>query len=189
VGGNSIDRAQRISRLYESCSTYLLLMTYLVLPPVSLKQYQGLNCQSIRGGSFLRIDTSIDCDSEAYVYFSRINVLCIAIYMTIPPVWLYLLWKRRQRLNPPTSDLKLAYHLRDSDEQLATLHFLFVAYQPRFYYFEPLKCENTVIFIYLSSLSLSHLYLSIFSFFVRPTKVLNRFLFFKFYFSNPGTDV
>jgi len=130
-------RQQR--HLFDRCATYLLMMTYLVLPPVSLKQYQGLDCQSIRGQSFLRINTSINCHSAEYYQFRRLNGICIAAYSAIPPMWLYFLWKQRRRLNPPTSDLRLAYHLRDSDEQLAPLRFLFVPYQPHFYYFEAIE--------------------------------------------------
>ena len=139
VGSNSIDRSRHQSQLYGSCATYLLLMTYLVLPPVSLKQFQSLNCQSIRGESFLRIDSSINCNSEAYFNFQQMIGFCVALQMTIPPFWLYLLWKQRRRLNPPTNDLRLAYHMRDSDEQLAPLSFLFAPYQPSFYYFESLE--------------------------------------------------
>jgi hypothetical protein len=139
-GTISVEKPNQLRHLFNRCISYLLLMSYLVLPPISLKQYQGLNCQSIRGGkSFLRIDTSIDCDSNAYHQFRSINGLCIAVYSAIPPMWLYFLWKQRHRLNPPTSDLRLAYHLRDSDKQLAYLSFLFAPYQPRFFYFEAVE--------------------------------------------------
>jgi len=42
----------------------LLLLCYLVLPPVTFKQLQALDCVTVAGGSFLRIDTSIDCHSR-----------------------------------------------------------------------------------------------------------------------------
>jgi len=139
IGGLSINRSHLQRHLFDRCITYILFLTYLVLPPISLKQYQGLECQTILGERFLRIDTSINCDSDAYQQFRLINVLCIAIYSAIPPTWLYLLWKQRRLLNPPTSDVRLAYHLRDSNQQLAPLRFLFDAYQPRFYYFEAVE--------------------------------------------------
>ena len=139
LGNISIDRSYQLSHLIDRCVSYILLMTYLVLPPVSLKQFQGLDCQSIRGESFLRVDTSINCRSTAYGDFRIINGFCVALYMAIPPMWLYFLWKQRQRLNPPTKDLRLAYHLRDSDEHLAYLHFLFIPYRPCFYYFEAIE--------------------------------------------------
>ena len=137
--GRSRGLSYQLSCLFERCVSYILLMTYLVLPPVSLKQFQGLDCQSIRGKSFLRVDTSINCRSTAYGDFRIINGFCVALYMAIPPMWLYFLWKQRRRLNPPTSDLRLAYHLRDSDEELAYLSFLFAPYRPRFYFFEPIE--------------------------------------------------
>jgi len=137
-------RLHQLRFLFERCVTYILLMTYLVLPPVSLKQFQGLNCQSIRGESFLRVDTSIDCNSASYSHFRLINGLSVVIYMVIPSLWLYILWKQRRRLNPPTSDLRLAYHLRDKDAQLAYLSFLFTPYQPRFYFFESIEMCNPI---------------------------------------------
>lgn len=135
----ALDRSRQLRHLFNRCMANLLLMTYLVLPPVSFKQYEGLACHSLKDKKFLRADTSIDCVSTAYFEFRRMNGVCIAIYSAITPMWLYLLWNQRRRLNPPTTDLRLAYHLRDMDEMLAHLRFLFDAYHPRFYYFEAIE--------------------------------------------------
>jgi len=46
----------------ESCTVYryaFLLFSYAVLPPVSRKLFQALDCVPITDGSYLRIDTSV----------------------------------------------------------------------------------------------------------------------------------
>ena len=35
----------------------------------------------------LRVDTAVDCDSEAYLRFSVANSLLILVYQSVPLVW------------------------------------------------------------------------------------------------------
>jgi len=44
--------------------------------------------------------------------------------MSIPPIWFLLLYRKRQRLNPPTTDKILARYVRSHDQHLAPLRFL-----------------------------------------------------------------
>ena len=56
--------------LFRQHSYLMIMLTYLVLPPVSRTQFQSLDCITISSGRYLRIDTAIDCESEAYKSFA-----------------------------------------------------------------------------------------------------------------------
>jgi hypothetical protein len=74
-----------------------------------------------------KVDTGIDCNSDDYRRF-RVGVsLFIALYQTIPLTWAVLLYRLREDLNPTTSnnDQRLALHIRDRNDKLDSLRFLF----------------------------------------------------------------
>jgi len=48
----------------------------------------------------LRVDTAVDCDSEAYLRFAVANKLLIVVYQSVPLVWFCLLWQHRRQLDP-----------------------------------------------------------------------------------------
>jgi hypothetical protein len=117
----------------------LLLLGFLALPPVSLKLLQALDCVAIADKHYLRIDTSIDCDSKEFKTFEILDGLFITVYLSIPLVWLALLSTNRHRLNPKHSsnkDVKHALFVRDNDQGLSALRFLFAAYKPQYFYAE-----------------------------------------------------
>jgi hypothetical protein len=126
---------------------YILVLTYLVLPPVSLKQFQALNCYQLPGRSFLYIDTGISCLTPSYRLFKLMDICFILVYMSIPPIWFALLFRERRSLNPPTTDLSLANFLRDNDPKLSPLRFLFDVYLPKYYYFETLELYRRILFV------------------------------------------
>lgn len=80
----------------------LLLLGYLVLPVCSLKQLQALDCVSIAGNRYMRIDTSIDCSSRGFQTFLVLDSLFITLYLATPIVWFVLLFRARKRLIPPS---------------------------------------------------------------------------------------
>jgi hypothetical protein len=117
----------------------LLVLGYLVLPSVSLKQLQAIDCVEVADKHYLRIDTSVDCDSQDFKAFRIVDSLFITAYLSTPLVWLVLLVFKRESLNPaPTtgSDKNLALFLRDQDQQLRPLRFLFGAYRPFYFFLE-----------------------------------------------------
>ena len=76
--------------------------------------------------------------------------MIIVIYMSVPMAWLVLLYRLRDRLNPPVSssmDKGLALWIRNRDPKLKYARFLFSPYQPRFYYWEALELYRRVTFI------------------------------------------
>jgi hypothetical protein len=126
---------------------WFLMLTYLVLPPVSRKQFQILSCVEVAGGSYLRVDTSIDCNAAKFRSFYVLDLVFILMYLSIPLVWLVLLYGRRQRLNPKTSDPKKAIALRDEDPTLRPLAFLFSVYEPRLYFWEVVDMYRRISFV------------------------------------------
>jgi hypothetical protein len=77
--------------------------------------------------SDVKVDTAIDCNSKTYEKF-RVGVsFFIALYQTVPLVWIVLLYRLRGSLVPPTSnnDDNLALHIRERNYRLDALRFLF----------------------------------------------------------------
>ena len=126
VKGGSISDANHIKSQHL---WVFLFLTYIVLPPVAMKQLQALDCIPFAhdSSSFLRVDTGIDCSSSRYVLFRSRVFIFIFIYQCIPLIWLLLLYVRRDALNPPVSksDANLALYVRDKDVSLKSLRFLF----------------------------------------------------------------
>ena len=96
---------------------------------MSVLHFKALNCVTLphSGASFLKVDSAIDCDGEPYKRFRALNLLFTVIYQTVPVVWLALLWRCRERLNPPTvgsRPVQSALLLRKQDPSITHLKFL-----------------------------------------------------------------
>jgi serine/threonine protein kinase len=143
--------AGRIPRRSEESaySFAILVMTYLVLPPVSRVLLQALDCERLPGSGarVLRVDTNVDCDSATYKSFILVDALLIVVYMSVPLAWSVILCRNRARLNPKTTEIEVAQRLRDEDLELRPLSFLFDIYYPRFYFFEAIEMYRRVLFV------------------------------------------
>jgi hypothetical protein len=124
----------------------LLLLGYLILPPVTLKQLQALDCVEVADKRYLRVDTSIDCDSQEFKSFLVVNSLFITAYLSTPLIWLALLLFKRESLNPSDqrtdgggSDKKLSLFLRDQDKGIRPLFFLVGPYRQIYFFFEVIE--------------------------------------------------
>ena len=108
-----------------------------------------MDCVTIAGQIYLRVDTSVNCSSPRYRTFRVVNAFFIWLYMSVPLSWLVLLFRLRGRLNPPatSADAGLVLWMRDRDPTRAPVRFLFSVYQPRFYYWEALELYRRVAFI------------------------------------------
>jgi hypothetical protein len=73
----------------------------------------------VAGASYLEFDTSIDCSSTEYKHFVILDLIFIAVYMAVPLIWLILLWRKRDRMNPWLSNRKYSLHIRNADAGLA----------------------------------------------------------------------
>lgn len=99
-------------------------------------RFQALDCVHVAGRRYVKFDTSLDCDSPESQKFQILDCLFIALYLGIPVLWLILLSRRRAELNPVPGDLRFALFLRDRNDSLDSLRFLFDIYLPKYYYFE-----------------------------------------------------
>ena len=133
--------------LAQQHTYFFLMLTYLVLPPVSRKQFQLLSCIDVADGRYLRVDTSIDCDAADYQSFLIMNVMFILLYLSIPLVWLVLLRSYRHQLNPKISNRKNLIDSRKEDPRLRPLAFLFSVYEPRLYLWEVFEMYRRILFV------------------------------------------
>ena len=133
------DNTDVLSGLRSDHVGYVLLLTYLVLPAVSLRLFQSLLCEAVAGQSYMVLDTAVNCGSASFKLFAVFDALIIVAYLSVPFAWLVALRRARAALNPNTSDGALAVWLREHDSSLASLRFLFNVYLPRYYYWEPLE--------------------------------------------------
>jgi hypothetical protein len=96
-----------------------LLIIYVFVPPVANKQFKALDCQDLADGqSFLRADTSVDCNSVSYHNFVIMDSILIGVYQCLPLLYVALLFRVRHKLNPIAANKELALQIRDEDESL-----------------------------------------------------------------------
>jgi len=133
----------------ESSHTYaFLILSYMVLPPVSRKLFQSLDCISVAGGSYLRIDTGIDCEDGAYQRFLVPASFLLVIYLSIPVVWFVLLYRKRDLLNPGTGDdPEFKRYLRSMSTEMDSFRFLFEVYSMPLWWFECVELYRRVAFV------------------------------------------
>jgi hypothetical protein len=131
----------------------LLFWSYLVLPAVTMKQLQGLDCIPFNhdDSSYLRVDTSVDCNSDDYIVFKSIDILFFCLYQLIPVTWMILLYQVRDMLYVPTNrshqEVELALNDRDANPKLSYLRFLFKDYKGDKWWFEVAEMYRRIIFI------------------------------------------
>ena len=137
----------RIRRVALRHATWALLFSFVVIPPVGLKLLQALSCIKIAGSSYLRTDTSVDCGSRVYQYFVVVDILFLCLYLSMPLLMFALLYRERRKLDPLQSDDTRALFLRDNDESIAHLRFLFSEFRIGWYAVEPLELFRRIFFI------------------------------------------
>ena len=145
------------SRIHAQHFFAFLLLSYMVLPQVAMIQFQALDCDELahNGESFLRTDSSINCNSAAYSYFKVADCLFIVVYQAIPVLWFVLLWRERRKLNPIVKNrsgneeeqLRVILETRENDKTLGALRFLWSDYRPVSYYFEVVDMQRRILFI------------------------------------------
>ena len=93
------------------------------LPPVTAKLFSSLDCIRIDGAKYARTDTSIDCDSAAFKRFQAFAGVLIAIYLCLPGMWAFLIYRKLNQLDRMTSDSRIF------DEESGSLRFLLSDYR------------------------------------------------------------
>jgi len=129
----------------------LLFLSYLVLPPVTGKQLKALDCfpfSNTDHRNLLRLDTSVDCDSIKHQYFEIIDSLLIIIYLSIPIIWLLLLYQNRHKLWPiGVYEDSLIIQRRKAESSLIVLGFLYERYKPSMACFESFDIMRRILFV------------------------------------------
>ena len=127
---------------------FFFVMTYAVMPPICRFQFEALDCINVAGNNFLRSDTTIDCNSARYTAFKVLDIILILSWMSVPLIWLSILYRKRQRLNPSNAvDMTHALRLQREDKGLNASAFLWMEYQPKYYYWEAVEIYRRVFFV------------------------------------------
>jgi hypothetical protein len=147
LGGHSFDH--QVEKMKNRHISAMLLISYMVLPPVLRKQLQVFDCIKISEDFYLRSDTSVNCGSDEYLSFRGVIIMFVVLYQLIPITWFLLLYLKRASLNPPTSnhDPKLEYFIRDNNHELVRLKFLFKDYKCNKWWFEIADMYRRIVFI------------------------------------------
>lgn len=117
------------------------LHRFVVLPPVSVVQFRGLDCAALQRTSdehYLKIDTEVDCSSAEYKRFFAVNCFFILLYQSALLGAAWALHAHRDKLDPVTieDDPKARAARRNQDPSVSHLRFLFRDHKCRFYYWE-----------------------------------------------------
>ena len=137
-----------IKEILRQHSSFFFVMTYAVMPPICRYQFQALDCIDIADSEYLRTDTSIDCKSTRFSAFKVLDLILILTWISVPLIWLSILYRKRHRLNPIQAvDLSHALRLQRADKGLNASSFLWEDYQPKFYYWEALEIYRRVFFV------------------------------------------
>jgi len=126
--------ARKLHPYSQAMSVFLGIM-YLFYPTLTLMGTRALHCTTYDDGeiTLLTYDNSIDCESERYLAFRRLNFLYIAITQMIPIGFLLVLYRARHLLHPPSErspEAQLrARQKREQGHELKPLVFLFTHYK------------------------------------------------------------
>ena len=104
-----------------------LVLTFIVLPPITRSIFRAADCIEVAGVSYLRIDTLVSCDSNSFRQFQIGNVLFMAVYLSIPMFWAVLLWSNRNDIFSKRGD---------ANPILKSLQFLMEPYRSQCYFWE-----------------------------------------------------
>ena len=142
--------------LFSRHSFYALVLSFSVLPPVTLKLLQMLDCLEVANRRYLRIDTIVSCSSKKYKTFVILDAVFLCLYLSIPVIWLLMLIREKQWMDPWTSREEQSVRIRNSDPCLAHLRFLFGEYKVAWYFMEPLETYRRIFFIGVLPLISAH---------------------------------
>jgi len=131
------DQPQVRADVRTLCYTLFLFVLFLVYPSVSSGILKTWLCDSFDDGTrWLQVDHTLSCQVPAYTYWVIYSVVMFFVYVVgVPVTYTVLLYRERERLNPPFSR-DVAIEVRKGDPAIQHVKFLWEAYRPRFYWFE-----------------------------------------------------
>eukprot|EP01041_Mallomonas_annulata_P001620 gene1620-3135_t len=154
----NVDRVLGMSR--AQYTSMFLLLTYLVLPGVSIVIFRSFTCvdadpDNVTGkySKYLRADMSISCDSHRYRFGVIWAIISIFVYpVGIPTLYLWLLHRVRHRIREEAL-FKLeqeseGYTVRSQmavQDAVKQLQFLYGAYRPLRWYWEVVETVRRIL--------------------------------------------
>ena len=115
----------------DTCYALALALSFIILPGVSTLVFRAFPCDPFDDErTFLRADYGISCNTKTYTFFKFYAGVMVFIYpIGIPVTYAIALFKARKNIQNPVE-------IRDADEAVASLAFLFDSYKPKFWWFE-----------------------------------------------------
>jgi hypothetical protein len=161
-GGSSVTRSKKVlhsdahspnRRLRNRIFATFLILTFLMLPSVTVKIFSTFACTHFEGdyGSFLKADYSLDCTTPKHKSFQMFAGFMVLVYpIGIPCMYYCLLNKVKDRIECGQSSIEelvgevegknQALAIREQnesdDEGLKRLGFLYSMYEPKAWWFE-----------------------------------------------------
>ena len=147
----------KIEDMKQDITLSALVISFLVFASVSTIIFQTFQCDKFDFGSDrLVADYSVSCETDLHFGYEVYAGFMIIVYpIGIPFTYGYFLWKFKDRIDPPDQkvvcddeahllsidvlqDEKMK--LRDEDEKIKFIGFLYENYLPRCWYFEVAEC-------------------------------------------------
>ena len=126
----------------------VLLMTYIILPTVSVTIFNLFACESFDDGTrMLMVDYSISCQTDTYTAYKVLGVFMVLVWpLGVPLLYLAVLYRRRHRLNPAywvpeckDMDEEQICNFREENSRNDNIRFLFDMYRPKTWWWEVLE--------------------------------------------------
>jgi len=138
--------------LYDKYVARALTTTYLFLPTAAMAQFKGMTCFSYEAStqSYLKADSSIDCNGAEHQTFIIYNSLMIIFYQSIILFYFFVLYSNYHKINPihrVDGDPKAALRLRDLDHSIDHIRFLFHDTRVKCWYHEVFDMYRRMFFI------------------------------------------
>ncbi|GMI24848.1 hypothetical protein TeGR_g2269, partial [Tetraparma gracilis] len=132
----------------------LFLVNSFLLPQVSMVIFSTFPCTKFDEdyGTYLTADKSIDCEGAAHAGMIAYATAMILVFPVGKPLLcLYLLWRKRREIDVGqdrlekehagqhgvgATGLQEAVELRDKNEDIKHLAFLYESYQPKYWWYE-----------------------------------------------------
>ena len=149
-----ISRGQR-KRMFGSHVSLSMILAYVVLPPVVQILFRGIHCAQLASGEwYLIVDTSVRCsdyergvESEEFEQILAWVTPLIFFYLNILTLFVVVLHRNREFLNPSTEDKEAAYHKREKDQRINAIKFLFTDYKCGYHYYEVADMIRRIIMV------------------------------------------
>ena len=138
--------------LYDGYFEKTLACAFMFLPTAAMAQLQGMNCFSYEAStqSFLKADSSIDCNGWEHQAFLFYNVLLIIFYQSIILIFFCILYFNLDKIKPISNvdgDMNAALRLRDLDRSIDHIRFLFDDLHVTSWYHEIFDLYRRMFFI------------------------------------------